>query len=291
MTSAAIKPANTWERREFPATLTPAKLTKDKAAWINNTCGIKKGEYRVSWCSATAQFQLLVAAQLSGMWIWLTVYTSALMLLKRQQLIMHFLEKQLLQPLTYLLNCARAYCIVDSSIIHFLHALSKSSRRNYIWLKWNIREPSFSWEINSCSTGFLKTTSFMCPKMKNSRIHTASAHGHKNKKENWRRDANKGPARVKDALLFKRAADRSWILTNPPFSELLKEQLCCLRGPDGPAPCDQTMTHMQNLQSDLYSGQTLSLLLLPALPFSFLHFAEGSVRSVWAPAVYPSSGE
>lgn len=54
------------------------------------------------------------------------------MLLKRQQLIMHFLEKQLLHPLSYLLNCARAYFIVNSCIIHFLHALSKSSRHNYI---------------------------------------------------------------------------------------------------------------------------------------------------------------
>lgn len=61
-----------------------------------------------------------------------------------------------------------------------------------------------------------------------------------NPTRSWTRDANKGPARVKDASLFKRASDPSWILTNSLFSEMLKEQLCCLRGPDGPALCDQT---------------------------------------------------
>lgn len=60
----------------------------------------------------------------------------------------------------------------------------------------------------------------------------------KNPTKNWRRDSNKRPARVKDAVLFKRAADRCWILTKSPFSEMLKEQLCCLRTPDGPALCD-----------------------------------------------------
>lgn len=36
----------------------------------------------------------------------------------------------------------------------------------------------------------------------------------------WRKEANKGPARVKDVLLFKGAADWAWILTSPPFSEM-----------------------------------------------------------------------
>lgn len=127
--SAVTKPANTRESREFPAALTPVKRMKDKGAWIKNTCSIKSAEYRVTWCSATAQLPLLVTAQLSGMWIRWTVYHSDLMLL-----IMHLLEKQLLHPLTYPLNCARAYFIVHSCIIHFLHTLSKSPRRNNIWL-------------------------------------------------------------------------------------------------------------------------------------------------------------
>lgn len=45
---------------------------------------------------------------------------------------MHFLQKQLPHPLTCLLNCARVYFIVNSCIIHFLHGLSKSPRRNNV---------------------------------------------------------------------------------------------------------------------------------------------------------------
>lgn len=50
----------------------------------------------------------------------------------------------------------------------------------------------------------------------------------------------------------------------------------------------QTHTHnLNHPRTHLYSGPTFSPFLLPTLPLSFLRFAEGSARSVRAPAVDP----
>lgn len=49
----------------------------------------------------------------------------------------------------------------------------------------------------------------MCPKMKNSQIHTAGTKRGEKATENWRRDASKRPATVTDAFLLKRVADQS----------------------------------------------------------------------------------